>query len=388
MTSVVAARMKKHNDNEIIVDLFQGKIVRKFTDIKKAIEFARNHCIGLLKTDETSAVSIWYEREDNRASYLIFERMINEEGFEILEYEETAYDYILSHDPFFRGHMTRKMINERYYSFHDFARKSTLTSSFIAALRIGINIMAMIISIVFLLYGLHAVNMSSVSPLLSDKETVSLNIYIVTGSIITFMIGGLSLLSYSYPIYKLNKVNWNYDDIDWRKLSRLRRRLKTVVIITVLIGSGMAGHFMWIYLNSELWETWQSNGEALPFFVITIMTSGVFVLIGIMAASNMINNVMIRKGNIHKYFTPEEIEKYHDWINFKSNDVVYKSDKKYFLTDFDRSHDITLAKLAMIQEVIRTSTKEEIKDYKEKALARYRIAVSIYMKQLRSAETV
>lgn len=388
MTSIVAARMKKNNDHEVIVDLFQGKIVKKFTNIDDAIEFTRNHCIGLLKTDETSAVSIWYEREDNRASYLIFERMINEDGFEILEYEETAYDYILSHDPYFRGHMTRRMINERYYSFHDFARKSTLTTSFIAFLRIGINIISLVMSIVFLLYGLHAINMSSVNPLLSQKETTALNIYVIVGSIFTFVIAGLSLISYSYPLIKLNKVNWNYDDIDWRKLSRLRMRLKAVVITMVIIGAGLAAHFILIYLNSELWKTRQTNGESLPFFIITITTLSLVTLIGIMAASNMINNVIVRRGNIHKYFTPEEIKKYYNWIRFKSNDVVYKSDKEYFLTDFDRSHDITLAKLAMIQEVIRTSTKEEIKDYKDKALARYRIAVSVYMKQLRNGETI
>lgn len=382
MTSVVAGKIRKKAPKKFVVSLFKGKINKTFKTLSGAVNFSRHHCKKLLETKETFSVSVEYTRMDSRRSFLIWETSVKKNEISILEYEECAYDYQRSHSSFYPKHSTRRLANERYYSFHDFARINALTTNFSAYAKITINIIALIFAIIYLFYGLHATNMAVESVKLSDEEKRFFDIFVALGTIFTVSTSISSTISYGYPLYKLRKNNWNYDQLDWRKLNSLRRGTKWFSITIATIGLGLLIYFFNRYIDTPLWQTDKESNEGFVFFVISIIVSSLFIIIGILSIINSLINIKFNKNNLKKYFTPSEIKEYKKWVKFKPAKVAYKTDNNYFILPLKDTIDITLAKMEMISEVEKTSTEREMKEYKRKSIRHYKAALAKYLESL------
>ena len=377
MTSIKIGNINKISENRYVVSLFRRKLRKEFATLDEAVQFSKHHAIGILSTNETSAVSVRYEREDKRASFLIWERDSLEHECSFLEYEESAYDYVITHPTSFPKHFSRRIINERYYSFHDFARINVLTSGASAFWKIFVNGLAFIASIVLLFYGLHAGNLSDEAINSPSSQKFLVSLCTVGISVSTLIVATASMFSYGRPLYKLNKVKWEYDDIDWRKLNVFRKRLKLVVYAFMGVGIGFTVYLFLNIWDMDLWVK-GSNNEGFYFIIFAIINSSFLAIISLLAGINSLVNRAYFRRNIVKYFNEEEIAEYKRWIKNKEAKVYYKTDKKYFVYDYDKNLETVLAKIEMTAEVERTSTVAEMREYKKKAIRHYKIALDLY----------
>ena len=385
MISVIIGLIKEVSHNEYVVNMLKRKIIKKFSNLDSAVKFSEKHSEGLVDTNEIQAVAVEYRREDNRASFLITEKIVSDKEKGYLKYEETAYDFYETHKALYSKYENRKMINERYYSFHDFARRRVLTPIYTTRLRIMLNIIVMISSVVFLFYGLHAVNLSNASSVAPSGERLVFSLMVSLISIVSFSIGITATISYWYPLYKIKKARMEHEEVDWRKLNRFRTRIKQFIILIALIGVVPFTYMISEFIGSDIWIAAPSGGEIEAFVMMLFGIFGLFILVSILELVNSILNNYIDKKFISKYYNQTHAMEYKAWRKYKTSDVVYKEDKTFLITNNPNNEEIVLAKINMFDQVEKTSTKEELKEYKHKVFRHYKSASKKYIEKLRNS---
>lgn len=387
MTSIKAGDIFERQDpfsknNKLFyeVDLFKGKKKSTFSSFELAHNFIKKNMNNIINTNEIQSISVKFTRKSNSVSYLIFENIYDNEKLNILEHEETEFDYMKTHALFFKEHATRKVINDRYYSFHDIARSNALTSKNSLFYKIFINIFSIICSIVLIFLALHYHHASTSSFKLTTYETHVLDFSIIISSIIMISGSILSLISYLAPILSLNKKKWDYDEIDWRKMNHLRNKMKITLTCLWVIVLGLWIYFWTVYFRTSLWTNIKTDKEQHSYIVFILLSFLLFSIIEINAAINTFKIFSWRKDYLSNLYNEEEISLFKSWIKFKSEEVIYKTNIGLFLFPFESNNQLVLARIKAANELRKNTTKEEKKLIKEKIVNRYNIAIDVYKK--------
>lgn len=378
MIPIVASHIRQKPKGYYLVRLMDEKKPKAFKSFDKAFEFVKKNMINLLNTDEISSVALQYERFDKRASYVIWEKTIDSDDVtHIIEFEESAYDFVETHDLFFPKNITNKMINESYYSFHDFARVKVLSSDRMSKLGFFSYIVITILAFLSFFFGMHATNLTAESNdtfNLSEKVRLSVAISFTT---VLMIVGIASAVLFSrVPVYWLRKKSDSIEEINWRKINVQRNILSIITIslnLLVIISSG------YIFNELSVEDVFDNPHTELYAFGITFVfafLASISVAIAISLIA-LINFLYFRK-NVYKYFEEQEVEELRKWLKFKPAKVAYKTDKNYFILPHADTYEVAARRREDYIQMRNSITYDELKEYKYRALRHYDNSVVKY----------
>ncbi|NQZ66168.1 MAG: hypothetical protein HRT99_03075 [Mycoplasmatales bacterium] len=364
-------------NNSYYVSLLNGKKKATFDTFDEANKFIEMHAHNMIKTEELHAVSIKFTRINKRSTYLIYENVYDEnDKLTIVEYEESEYDYMITHSEFFDLSATRRVVNDSYYSFHDILRVKILNSQKITSLKLFFNIFAILISLSFLLLSLNLFHSNSKSQNISYIDLIFLDIFSIILSMSMITISSLLIVMYALPVYKLKSKKWEYHEVNWRSLNKITNNLKISMNFFWSIVFVSIWWFLYKYIDYNLWN---SNGEKGVYFLFLIIISIIFVINGIDIILLNLKNFILKNKKLKNFYNESEIEKFKKWVKFESSDVIYKSNEKLFVFPFEYNNELVSVKIKSANKFNETATNQEIIEIRKKIQDHYKKALKSYM---------
>ena len=346
-----------------------SNIKKEFKTIDEAHEFAKKIAHKILLSEHMLSVTIWYERIDKRASFLRYENYTELEGVEeIVESEESAYEYVSEHPETFKKNVKYRMLDERNYSFTDIARLSTNSVKGWFIPKVILATLISLISIALIFYSLHVIYLSNMSGSISSQNKIIITILTAVFAIPSFVIPLAGLYTPIRVKNYLRKYDGDVNMLPWRKLSILRKRYSWILIATSFIWMPITGYYIYELYLINAFDYYKDDTEILSL----IIFAGTFLLLIIITLLSTIRSFTVRSGwwkeNADKYFTKEEKPKFWNWMKDPSQELVYKSlDSSYFLINSDKNKDIVLSRQKIHDEIGRTMTIEDSRITREKA---------------------
>ena len=346
-----------------------SNIKKEFKTIEEAHEFAKKIAHKILLSEHMLSVTIWYERIDKRASFLRYENYTELEGVEeIVESEESAYEYVSEHPETFKKNIKYRMLDERNYSFTDIARLSTNSVKGWFVPKVILATLISLISIALIFYSLHVIYLSNMSGSISSQNKIIITILTAVFAIPSFVIPLAGLYTPIRVKNYLRKYDGDVNMLPWRKLSILRKRYSWILIATSFIWMPITGYYIYELYLINAFDYYKDDTEILSL----IIFAGTFLLLIIITLLSTIRSFTVRSGwwkeNADKYFTKEEKIKFWNWMKDPSKELVYKSlDSSYFLINSDKNKDIVLSRQKIHDEIGRTMTIEDSRITREKA---------------------
>ena len=370
------------------VRIISKKLHAKFYDEKEAIAYAEMHSRGILKTNEIHSVSVKYERADGRASFIVLSNVINQnEEIEIEKYEESAYDYIQSNTFFFKEHRNRTKMNERYYSFHDAARVTTITSRRGNLFRGILGFALVFMSLMFAAWGYHLIDASNYID--NNKLNVDYTYFnwtILTIILLSWIMVTLIFLSFYLPYRAAKKKEWTYGDVNWRKYYKLKRRLSWAALFFLIAAGTVTAIYSYRYFTSDIFKYKHKLEEAISFDVISWVYAGLALLVAFAHVYEMLQMYKRESRVMPKYFNKKEITNFKLWIKGEDVPVPYKTDKDFFVYNVEHDSKIVLTKIIAFEEIKRSTSYDQLEEFSRKATMHYKSARKAYLHRIRNGE--
>lgn len=380
MISINSSYIKETKNNTFIVKLFKHKRKRIFDTLQNALSYAEEHLISLINTNEIASVSVKYTRSDSRSSYIIWEKQYFEDGTsEIIFFEESEYDYIDTHELFFPKNKKNKIINESYYSFHDFIRVKILTTDRNVKLLQALNFISFAVGFIMFFYGMHAVNLTSHSnQIFSVREKIWLSFSLTITSIIVMISSIISSISTYMPFRSLKKNEGSLENINWRKLNNSINNLNFWIISLSISSLAPFIFSMHTIYQKDIWS--DTSTEIFAFIILNIGVWTSLIIIGLSKAIILIMNVIFFKTKVKKYFNDDEVVVLKRWLHNNGIHVVYKTDFDFFTLKDEKRRELAAEKLKEYYELRNSITTEELKELKKRTFTHYKTAVKKYTK--------
>ena len=374
-----------NNDNFVYkVNLLHKRISKTFDNFPEAKKFIDDHAEALLATKKVHIVSIKYTREDRRSSYFIYENKLDsfhcdEEEFK--KHEQAEFDFYLTNEWTSRREKTRKLMNVRYYSFHDAARVTCLMNPRSIALKLFLAIALIITTSIFLAYGMHIINNDKYVDLHDGRRDLyNVLIPMINGGGI---LGGICLIFTFVPQWRvLLKNNYNYDYIQWKSLYRKRKYFSIFSFLFLYTALSALIAFYVRYSDSQVFIKAWSISEAATFrrvlFASTVLVAlGVFVMTISIASFYLVKNKILKS-----YFTKSEKKRFNDWVsNKKQVSVPYKTDQLFYVYPYRECEVYSLNQIAAFNKLNKTTSMEEWKQAKKKSRGHLKIAIKQYFRE-------
>lgn len=385
-----------NNDNFVYkVNLLHKRISRTFDNFPEAKKFIDKHAEALLATKKVHIVSIKYTREDRRSSYFIYENKLDsfhcdEDDFK--KYEQSEFDFYLTNEWTSRREKTRKLMNVRYYSFHDAARVSCLMNPKSIALKLFLAIALIITTSIFLAYGMHVINNDSAYRMKLKNIDKGFDLYNGRKDLFNVLIplingggilGGICMIFTFVPQWRvLLKNNYNYDYIQWKSLYRKRKYFSIFSFLFLYTALSALIAFYVRYSDSQVFiEAWTLSDAAT--FRRVLFASTILVGLGVFTMTISISSFYFLKNKIlRSYFTKSEQKRFNDWIsNKKDVSVPYKTDQLFYIYPYKECELYALNQIAAFNKLNKTTSIEEWKQAKKKSRGHLKIAIKQYFRE-------
>lgn len=372
------------NTNNFVykVSLLNKRVAATFDNFPDAKHFVDKHALELLDTKKVHIVSVRFKREDGRSSYFIYENSLEEYHEEFLGvkmHEQAEFDYYLTNEWSSRRDKTRKMMNVRYYSFHDVARVTCLMSVKSIILKMLLAISIIVTSVIFLAYGLHIMNNDKYIHLIADKRHLYNILISVTNSFAIF--GGTCVLASFIPQWRiLAKNKYNYDYIKWRGLYKKRKYATILATISFNIALTTIIAFYIGYSDSEVFKNPLSYSEAGTFRRVLFASTTLISILWLITLISIISFYWVKIHSLKSYFTTEERHRFDEWVAGREVQIPYKTDEEFYVYPFKECQSYAQIQIQAFNKLNKTTSIEEWKQAKRKSRGHLKIAVKQYFK--------
>ena len=374
------------NNNDFVykVNLLHKRISVTFDNFPEAKKFIDKQAEALLATKKVHIVSIKYTREDRRSSYFIYENKLDnihsdKENFGM--HEQSEFDFFFTNEWTSRREKTRKLMNVRYYSFHDVASVLGLMNPNSIALKIFLAIALIITTSIFFAYGMHIINNEQYVDLHDGRRGLyNILIPLINGG----GIFGSICMVFTFVTQRrtLHKNNYNYDSIQWKSLYRKGKYFSIFSLLFLYIALSALIAFYVRYSDSKVFIKAWTNAESEAFRRV-LFASTVLLGLGALIMTISISSFYFHKIKIlRSYFTENEQKRFNDWVSNKKGVLVpYKTDELFYIYPYKECETYTLNQIAAFNKLNKTTTIEEWKQAKKKSKEHLKNAIRQYFRE-------
>lgn len=358
------------------VSLFKGRIRRKFTSLNEAKTFAEVHVRSMLAENEVTALCVRYKRLDGFSSYLMYDFLWNESKSDAQianEYEETEFEYLDGHTWYYPHWKKAKKVDERSYCAGDILRASMARSP----LANFLIVFASITLFITLLMGLVEIFYIFNEYLTSARWYVNLLLVLTLASMV------VGLIFMIKPYIKLTRIvkrhERDFNEVDWKEIFKENKKhalltsLATLLTLALTLTMLLVSHF-------EVFSDKSKESLVRKILVGSVIVHSIrlFLLI----ATRLFIYYKISKLVKHLFAT-SEWSQFKQWL--KTTDPIweFRTNADFFIVPHEYSFEFVKKEKILVDELIKVSDTDEIKNYAKKAIKHYKAAVKKHFAILR-----